>query len=221
VADANEALTDPTGATKRKRRWKTIFLAAGAILAIGGTVWTYFRVGALEDELATVQADRADLTHWSDRSYSFVQEARHTEQVAITLHAISHPPSALDSGFPAFAKNINGEAMFYAWGAINDLHLRLDRGETQAVRLARLRSTAACTLPPVPDSEIVVDPTRSTKVATLNSAWGCYLLRLGTALASDDDKARRIQKQIASAGRLATIMQLVGIGLAFAKDLID
>jgi hypothetical protein len=56
---------------------------------------------------------------------------------------------------------------------------------------------------------------------TLAGPWECYNAQLSVAIDQDEEEIRTYSKRLRFASTLATMAQLLGIGIAFGKDLID
>jgi hypothetical protein len=214
----------PTAAGKRDL--KLLFLGLGALVAVGGTIITDVWKADVESKLERAQSGYSLLQTVRAQEYEQVQRARQDGETALVL-----------AGGSDYAPELRYDAQYYAWDAASKIKARLEARAKEGASddaTSSAQSTPApapvCTLPPAPDPTMpntVTDsrPQRArpgvSLVGTLSRPWECYNEQLTAAMVQDDDQIKKYDRKIRELSTIATITQLIGIGIAFGKDLIE
>jgi hypothetical protein len=181
-------------AHKAEQAIRVLTLLFAAVIAIGGTIITGFVQGDYKSRLTAAQLRYEDIQHDMTASEQLVQRAYLFQQHAIILTRVSRN----DAGW-------NGRASRYAFDAVDKMWARLDKGD--AIVLAELKTKCGA-------------PTFGSVVYQSVDAANCLY---GLAIADMKEEKRTIEYldgRINLLGTLATVLQLLGIGIAFAKDLL-
>jgi hypothetical protein len=201
---------EPPGLAKSTRGFKIFMLILGAVVALLGSILAESKQAALESRLNEEKADMANLLYWKQRSYDEITQGRLASNLSSVIISQRNSVEASDK-----AKSFKRDGLDYFRDAGNDLHSELDKQavhselDKQAVPL----TPAAKTNCSVPEKNADFDELRKT--------WDCFNSRIPTAekeyLASENSTESSISWWMG----FGRVLQVFGIVIALAKDILD
>jgi hypothetical protein len=185
--------------TPEKRLTKSLILVLAAVIAIGGTIVTAVIQAHYQDELAAAQTRYAIEKGQMDHADELRQRALMYDQhaaILIETHKAGY-------GVEGTARTL----AFYSFDTARNVWSSAKT--SQPTEGAGLNPVASCGKTfinsPVEDSELALD---------------CWTKAITARMYSEDHVIKGLDVTIGAWGKTATVLQLMGIIIAFAKDLV-
>jgi len=186
---------------------KLLILLLGAVVAIGGTIVASFVEAGIQKNVDKAQErllyEQASL-----------EDARAEIRFAVTTRNqayILHGTMKNEWG------GQDGKAKGIAYGAVSDLHFLVDTNEDPAGRMSRKASDPSNRNPCIgrfAALNLGSDVTQSEDLAH------CYVLEVERDEVAQDKNVNRLRNTMRTTSLVATVLQLLGIGIAFLKDVV-